>query len=257
VAEWTVDNVGVGEVFVIAGEANSTNFGEEHLRQTTGHVVTFDGKRWRHGGDPQPGVHDRSAKGSSWPAFGDALYQKYRVPIGIVSTGQAGSSVNDWQPGSEYFRWMLTRIRQLGPDGFRAVLWHQGETDVKMESEEYFQKMRTLIQASSTRAGWKFPWFVAQVSYLRPQQPSFPSTRTAQKKLWQEGIAQEGPDTDTLTGVNRDQAGKGMHFSGKGQRALGKLWADKVAAYLDKILVGEALLPRPSNTRPLTMRVSG
>ncbi|HLK58969.1 MAG TPA: hypothetical protein VKU00_20515, partial [Chthonomonadaceae bacterium] len=61
-------------------------------------------------------------------------------------------------------------------------------------------------------------------------------TRDAQKKLWDTGIALEGPDTDTLTGDNRDFDGKGIHFSPKGLHAHGRLWADKVSVYLDRVL---------------------
>jgi hypothetical protein len=236
VAEWTVDHVGVGMVFVVAGQSNSTNCGEERQRQASGHVATFDGKRWRLGDDPQPGVHDGTAGGSPWPAFGDALYEKYHVPVGIASTGHSGSGVSEWQPGGALFQHLMARIRQLGPRGFRAVLWHQGETDIDMPSEEYFQRLKTIIETSQKEASWKFPWFVAQASYQNPEHPSYDKPRNAQKKLWQEGIAQEGPDTDKLTGDNRDMGGKGIHFSGKGLRAHGKLWAEKVATYLDKVL---------------------
>lgn len=65
---------------------------------------------------------------------------------------------------------------------------------------------------------------------------TFPNPRAAQKKLWETGVALEGPDTDTLTGDNRDEGGKGIHFSPKGLRAHGKLWAEKVTVYLDKEL---------------------
>jgi hypothetical protein len=92
------------------------------------------------------------------------------------------------------------------------------------------------IQASKKEAGWDFPWLVAQASYHNPARPSFPTVREAQRKLWESKVALEGPDTDTLTGDNRDSGGKGIHFSGKGQRAHGKLWAEKVGAHLDKVL---------------------
>ena len=32
-------------------------------------------------------------------------------------------------PGGELFEWMQQRILQLGPGGFRMVLWHQGENN--------------------------------------------------------------------------------------------------------------------------------
>jgi serine/threonine protein kinase len=236
VAQAVIDKVGIGEVFVGAGQSNSTNCSEELLKTTTGMVASFSGSHWQQGNDPQPGVHDRTGGGSYWPAFGEALYAKYKVPIGIASTGHSGSSVNQWQPGGEFYKWMMPRIRQLGSGGFRAVLWHQGESDVSMTSDEYARKLTTVIKASVKDAGWQFPWFVARVSYLNPTQASFPSTRDAQKKLWDNKVALEGPDTDTLTGDNRDSGGKGIHFSGKGQRAHGKLWADKVSVYIDQVL---------------------
>jgi hypothetical protein len=236
VGQTVIDKVGIGEIFVGAGQSNCTNCSEELLKTTTGMVSSFSGSNWQLANDPQPGVHDRTGGGSFWPAFGDALYAKYKVPVGIASTGHSGSSVNQWQPGGEFYKWMMTRIGQLGTGGFRAVLWHQGESDVAMTSEEYARKLTTVIQRSTKEAGWDFPWFVAQVSYLNPTQKSFASTRDAQKKLWDTKVALPGPDTDTLTGDNRDSGGKGIHFSGKGQRAHGKMWADKVSVHLDQVL---------------------
>jgi serine/threonine protein kinase len=236
VAQTAVDHVGVGEVFVISGQSNSTNCSQDKLKQQSGMVATFGGDQWRLADDPQLGVHDHTGGGSPWPAFGDALYEKYKVPIGIASTGHAGKSVNEWRPGSELYTFLLTRIKQLGKGGFRAVLWHQGESDVNMPSEEYAKKLGEIIAASKKDAGRDFPWFVAQVSYQNPYNPSFPLVRAGQKKLWDTGVALEGPDTDTLGGDNRDNNGAGIHFSAKGLRAHGKMWADKVGAYLDKVL---------------------
>jgi serine/threonine protein kinase len=236
VAQATVAHVGVGEVFVGAGQSNSTNCGQFKLKQESGMVSTFDGHSWRLADDPQPGVHDGSTGGSYWPAFGDALYARLKVPIGVASTGHGGTSVNAWKPGGELYRWMMGRIGELGPHGFRALLWHQGESDTNMSADEYFNKMAALIRASHKDAHWDFPWFVAQVSYHNPKEPSFPGVRAGQKKLWDEGLALQGPDTDQLTGDNRDDGGRGIHFSPKGLRAHGRLWADKVAAYLERVL---------------------
>jgi hypothetical protein len=46
----------------------------------------------------------------------------------------------------------------------------------------------------------------------------------------------EGPDTDALTGDYRQNNGTGVHFSASGLQVHGKLWAEKVEAYLDPIL---------------------
>lgn len=234
VAEAAVEKVGIGEVFVGAGQSNSTNSGQFKTQQQSGMVSSFSGSDWRIADDPQPGTHDRSGGGSFWPAFGDALYAKYGVPIGVAVTGHGGTSVNQWQPDGELHQWMMVRIHQLGRDGFRAVLWHQGESDVQMPVDEYVTKMTNIIESSKRLAGWEFPWCVAMVSYHNPDHPSWPNTRAAHKKLWDTAVAVEGPDTDTLTGDTRDFEGKGIHFSPKGLTALGKMFAEKVAPLIGK-----------------------
>jgi hypothetical protein len=230
-----VEPWGVGEVFVVAGQSNSTNSGEARCRPRSGKVSTFDGRSWRAAEDPQPGCHDRSQGGSPWPAFGDALVERLGVPVGIAATGHGGTSVLQWGREGDLFPWMLARLQALGPHGCRALLWHQGESDVSMRSGEYHDRMLDLIRATREAAGWDVPWFVARVSYHSPARPRFESTRSAQERLWREGEALEGPDTDTLTGEHRDQAGQGIHFSAKGLEAHGRLWAVHVLAWLERL----------------------
>jgi len=231
------DRFGVGEVFVGAGQSNSTNYGEFKTSQKSGMVSSFSGTHWQLADDPQPGVADSSQGGSFWPTFGDEMYEKYGVPIGVATTGYGGTSVNQWQPDGGLFRdWMMTRIHQLGPTGFRALLWHQGESDVQMPADEYYSKLRNVILSSRTQAGWEFPWFVAQASYHNPEKPQFDNIRQAQEKLWDDAVALAGPDTDTLTGDHRDLDGKGIHLSPKGLKSHGKMWVECVGVYLDEVL---------------------
>jgi serine/threonine protein kinase len=236
IAHSAVEHVGLGEVFVIAGQSNSTNCGEERLKPASGLVASFSGDDWRPADDPQPGVQDGSSGGSPWPAFGDALAARCKVPIGIASAGRGGTSVGEWGPGGGLFAALTKRMAALGPHGFRAVLWHQGEADAGMAADDYARLLTETVQASRKAAGWDVPWFVAQVSYRSPGAPTADAPRAGQKKLWETKVALEGPDTDTLTGDNREMDGKGIHLSGKGLRAHGQLWADKVGAYLDKVL---------------------
>jgi hypothetical protein len=125
------------------------------------------------------------------------------------------------------------------PRGCRAVLWHQGESDAgqaraghpaerQISGEQYREFMAKLIQASRRRAGWDLPWFVARTTYHSEQDPADDEFRAAQKALWDSGLALEGPDTDALRGEFR----AGVHFNAKGLQAHGRLWAEKVGAYL-------------------------
>jgi hypothetical protein len=121
-------------------------------------VVDISGTEWRIADDPQPGVQDNSSKGSFIPAFGDALYERLHVPIGIACVGHGSTSVRlwlpagrpiateptmtkfviaaptgAWQSAGRLFDGILNRIRQFGPNGFRAILWHQGESDARAD----------------------------------------------------------------------------------------------------------------------------
>jgi hypothetical protein len=230
-------------------------------------VTSFNGAGWFLANDPQPGVQDNSQKGSFIPSFGDALYRRYHVPIGIASVGHGSTSVRQWLPADvpvnvmptmtryvrkdidgtlvsdgTLFNSMMVRIHQLGVHGFRALLWHQGESDShqpaehEIDANSYRSMMVNLIRASRKEAGWDFPWFVAQATYHTPDDPSCPPIRDAQRSLWQSDLAIEGPDTDTLTAPYRQNGGKGTHFNDAGLKAHGLLWADKVSQYLDIIL---------------------
>jgi hypothetical protein len=254
-------------VFVVAGQSNATNCGSEKLKTTTGMVSSFDGVRWVLANDPQPGVQDGSSGGSFLPAFGDALFEKYRVPVGVASTGAGATSVREWLPRGErmnnlpttganvrsvapgewectgkLFDGLIKRIEALSPRGCRAVLWHQGESDAgqaragypaerQITGKQYVEFMEKLIRASRKSSGWEIPWFVAQTTYHSEKDASDDEFRTAQKSLWEKGLAHEGPDTDAL----RLEFRAGVHFNAKGLQAHGRLWAEKVGAYLDKV----------------------
>lgn len=263
-ATLTVPHIGMGEVFVIAGQSNSTNYGETLQTPQTGMVTSFDGSVWRIANDPQLGVQDGSSKGSFLPAFGDALYLKYRVPIGVASVGHGSTSVRQWLPANEpvevmptmtrfvthdsngtlvsdgtLFNGLTARIHELGPHGFRAILWHQGESDShqppghEISPAIYRRMLELVIQTTRKQAGWNIPWFIAQATYHSAEDPSNLALRDAQRSLWISGIALQGPDTDTLTAAYREKNGKGVHLNDAGLKAHGQLWADSVEHYLD------------------------
>lgn len=260
----SVAHVGVGEVFVIAGQSNSANHGEETQTTKTRRVASFDGRAWRMADDPQPGAS--GGGGSFIPAFADAVADKENVPVGIIACGIGATSVREWLPKGATFpnpptlvsrveqlpdgRWaskgaayevFITRMKSVGPQGFRAVLWHQGESDANqkdttrtLSGKLYRESLEKLIRDSRRDIGWSAPWFVAQASYHVPGDEGSDDIRAAQASLWKDGIALEGPDSDALKGKLRERDGQGVHFSGEGLREHGAKWAEKVLPWLGK-----------------------
>ena len=102
VAEAVVEHVGVGEVFIIAGQSNAGNYGSEKQVTKTQRVSSFDGKQWSIANDPQRGAGGNG--GSFMPAFGDAMATKYGAPIGLVPLAAGGTSVREWLPKGVRFK---------------------------------------------------------------------------------------------------------------------------------------------------------
>jgi hypothetical protein len=233
-----VERFGVGEVFVVAGQSNSSNYGEERWGTLDERVVAFDGRAWRVAQDPMPGVQDGSQGGSPWPVCGCELVRRLRVPVAFASVGYGGTSIAQWQRGAQLdggelslYAGLLARVRALAR--FRAILWHQGESDAHggTTSEQYVQRFRALQDALREDARFAGPWVVAHASYV-PGGPRarLDAIRAAQSELWETERALRGPDTDDLLGELRHSQ-DGIHFSKAGLEAHGRRWAERLAAH--------------------------
>ncbi len=263
-ARGAVPHVGIGEVFVVAGQSNSANYGEERQTPSSGRAAAFDGTTWRPAYDPQPGAGGRG--GSFLPPLADAIVAREDVPVGIVACGIGATSVREWLPAGAVFPnpptlegrvrklasglWasdgaayslLVARMKSLGPQGFRAVLWHQGESDANqmdptrtLKGALYREYLEKIIRDSRRDIGWNAPWFVAQASYHVPGDEGSDDLRAAQASLWRDGVALQGPDSDALKGPLRERNGQGVHFSGPGLRAHGARWAEKVLPWLER-----------------------
>lgn len=228
-----VEQVGVGEVFVTAGQSNSTNYGYPKTTPTEDRVSAWNGKGWQFAADPQPIASDDSSQnGSPWPSLGDILVQKLDVPVGFISTGWGGSAVSQWNADGQFYPRMKMALKYLGDHGERAILWHQGETDMVLgtSTELYMKLLQSLIDQSRKDAGWKVPWVVAGVSFMPSQQfgtglaPKMTAIRAAQKLIADGKTIFRGPTTDDMIGSTwRSDT---VHFNTKGLREHGRRWAD-------------------------------
>jgi len=218
----TVPRVGVGEVFVIAGQSNAANHGEVPLRPEDDRVAAYGDGAWRLGYDPMPGA--TGLGGSPWPHLGDLLVRQLQMPVGFASVAVGGSESAFWLPGSEGYDLLVSVLKELGVNGARAVLWHQGESDniAGTTAEEYYQNLRTTIERLPADAGWCPPWMVAGVSMVPWSPQESPNPLLGQQMLWRKGVALEGPYTDNMLGhVFRHDL---LHFNEYGLRAHAERW---------------------------------
>ena len=126
IAGGAVEPIGVGELFVVAGQSYATNCNDERLNvaDPLGRVVAFDAVKqsWGVANDPQP-APDGSDGGSIWPPLGDALAKELRVPIGFANVAVGATSSMQWMPDGNLHPRLLTVGQTLGR--FRAVLWQE------------------------------------------------------------------------------------------------------------------------------------
>jgi hypothetical protein len=262
VGDAVVVRFGIGEVFVVTGQSNSANHGAGKATATSDQVFTLTPKGvWQPCADPQPGASGNG--GSLLPALGDELQKRLGVPIGFIPCGIGSTSVREWLPSGVPFPHpptIMSRVKKTADDqwesdgkayamlvkrmqsvpAFRAVLWHQGESDANqkdatrtLSGKLYAAYLTKLIAASAQDSQRPAPWFVAQVSYHGPKDVGSDDIRDAQASLWKNGVALQGPDSDALRGALRDQGGNGVHFSAEGLKAHAHAWADKLVPWVE------------------------
>jgi hypothetical protein len=220
----SVERVGVGEVFITAGQSNSANHGSPQQQPDDDRVsarTTIGGNTWQVANDPQPTA--TGSGGSPWPELGDLLAEEYDVPVGLLSVGVGATRVDQWLPGSSHYQNRLRpAIESLGSDGFRAILWHQGESDslAGTSADVYASRLNSTIDQSRTDAGFDVPWGVALASF----HPSSGAAAEAevvqgeQQVIADDPLVFEGPLTDDFhfngwlsDSVHFNQTGLDMH----------------------------------------------
>jgi hypothetical protein len=199
-----------------------------------------------------------------WPAVGDTLVKKYNVPVCFINTGWGGSSIrnwveaargvpspNPWDPTQNYqlnfpYKSLSRSLEIFGQKiGFRAILWHQGETDAKMQmkQEEYFNYLVELIKASRKDANQEIPWIVAQATRGggcdAETEILSPEIRAAQKQVTETPELTQvfaGPNTDDIE-VPRNPSlpfYNCVHFSPAGFPFLADAWTKSIDSAITK-----------------------
>ena len=106
--------------------------------------------------------------GSPWPYLGSMLAQHWDMPVGFISVGWGGTSVDQWRPYSSVGLYeQIEACFDTGPEGARAVLWHQGERMPQAKR----QPQNTPIGCGRSfplpvPAGWDIPRGVAKAAFL-------------------------------------------------------------------------------------------
>lgn len=258
VSQSSVDKVGIGEVFLIAGQSNAEgkrNFGEK--ASVDDRVNCFDYQKIDFLDEIPPfqsfshiertsSIAPRGQGTWCWGELGDLLAKRLNVPIMFFNAAYEGSSIENWYSSSigvgtkhPFFQFTYPRetpysylrislqyyISQLG---LRSVLWDQGEaeSDLKTTQDYYATALKKIIEKSRAETGKKISWMVTRTSLFKTNQ-IYPAVVNAQNSVINAAdYIFEGPYTDSIQ-VPRPE---GVHFTDAGISELAKAWDTKMTA---------------------------
>ncbi len=241
--------VGIGDIFVIAGQSNAAGYGRcrSSYTCTTVRASLFGNDyHWHPLTDPtdsnvnQRDTVSRDSKpgGSAWPLVGTILATAHGdgVPIAFVPCARGASTIEDWRRttasgNTTLYSSMVKRVRAVG--GARAVLFWQGESDALMNTSRAHYRKRAGAFCAAVRRDLRIPVVLGQIGDYSDALPriGIDNVRLAQEDLWRTAT------TNALAGPSLydiDLAGD-VHFLQGPQIAIAaQRWAAAIDAAIYK-----------------------
>lgn len=167
-------HVGVGDVFVLAGQSNMSGYAKDSAfdpPQLGVHLYN-NAAEWVLASHPVNCVpnpvyknNDCNSGVSPALAFGRAMQRRLGVPVGLISAAQGGSSLESWNPAEEepfLYEELCKKVEAVG--GFKAMVWYQGcnETNDE-EADTYYEKFKQTIGLWREKLGF-FPLGICQLN---------------------------------------------------------------------------------------------
>lgn len=178
---YTQISCGIGDVFVIAGQSNASGRATNNCYYNSPNGVLQatefgNGGTWYPLVDPVDAgetpnltitqidvvsidIGGTVAAGSVWPVMACYYATNVGIPVAYIPCALGGTSITQWLPqGVSHFDHqtlygsMVDRVLQAAPNGIRAVLWWQGETDMQnsMASNTYYADLTLLATNINT-----------------------------------------------------------------------------------------------------------
>jgi hypothetical protein len=207
----SVAYVGVGDVFLIAGQSNASGRATNmQVYSGTSPLALLFGNDyvWKEMVDPTDSIvgqidavsnvaPDGTVYGSMWPLLATPFLASQSVPLAFVPCAAGGTSITAWQPGAVHTNQTTlygSMVARGLLTGCKAVLWWQGETDsdAGMSQATYNSNLDTLANAINADLGVKLMPCKLQ-NYTSGTAPNRDAIRAAIVEAW-------GDNTNVLTG---------------------------------------------------------
>lgn len=298
-----VERVGIGEVFVIAGQSNAQGVHQDAPNPGNDRVNCVN---YRYPNDGFPNdpptpeftkldnspnfyIAPRGEGSWCWGQLGDILVKRLNVPVMFFNAAFTGTAVQNWSQSAPeggtaygvyngdayparqpYINLKIALQFYANMLGVRAVLWHQGEADNLIRSQQsfYVSQLQIVINQSRQDFGRNIPWMVARASYGDYIGLSNSTIIAAQNQVVSSTAnVFAGPETDKIQ-VPRDRAprgaaNEGLHFDQAGLVDVANAWNSSMtdAFFQQAVPVGPAPAPAISvacaTSNNLTLTING
>ncbi|WP_084650806.1 T9SS type A sorting domain-containing protein [Runella zeae] len=193
-----IARVGIGEVFLVAGQSNAQGFfgfGATGATEDRVNTVTWDNQNSNNTNNPtlsfaqltaETLIGPRGRSAWCWGPLGDLLARKLNVPILFMNAAWFDTSTQNWLdaaqgkpvqnrlgenlPAGMPYANLKASLQYYGSIlGLRAVLWLQGENDAaaRVNKEAYQNSLQGLINVARIEQGEvlsSLPWVFARTS---------------------------------------------------------------------------------------------
>lgn len=251
VVNTVLSRVGVGEVFLIAGQSNASgypNYGGPAAADDRVNCVDFNNSSYALSLFQPTFVHldantNISPNGKSawcWGRLGDLIASRFNVPVMFFNGASEGTGVKAWSesangqtatntwtggphtPGMPFGQLKIALNYYAAMTGARAVLWHQGETDKHLSTTtaDYSSYLQNVITKSRAFYGNNVGWAVARAShFLGGGSAAVIAGQNAAISSSSNTFA--GPNTES---IQIPRADGDVHFQGQGLVDLANAW---------------------------------
>ncbi|GAB2764680.1 hypothetical protein GCM10027275_02310 [Rhabdobacter roseus] len=252
VGSTTLSRLGIGEVFLIAGQSNAQgyfNYGGPGANDDRVNCIHHYNNNGSGSELPYPEfthlnsdsyLSPRGNSAWAWGRLGDHLANKLGVPIMFYNAGWYGTSIRNWQQsingtaysiyngeaftpsGMPYANLRLVMQYYVPMTGIRGVLWLQGEADnfANTSSGSYLNDLRSIINQSRNESGRNLSWVIARCSYDNQRGTDAQVIKGQNDAVTSISNLFYGPDVDQIQVPRPD----GVHIQGSGLTDLADAW---------------------------------
>lgn len=268
-----IDRIGVGEVFVVAGQSNARgiqNYGAPPAYEDRVSCFNYLNASFEPNELPEPAFSHLNADSYiapygfsawSWGALGDLLVARLNVPVLFYNAALEGTTSRAWREsttglatnpyiGGAYsnqlpYSQMRVSLRQFASlTGIRAILWQQGESDTQFElpEPEIVNNLQQVVSQSRYDAGHNISWVMSRVSYNGTGQTKSAVVNAQNTVINSVSNVFNGPYTDDIQIPRPD----GVHIQGSGLLSLAEAWNNSLTSDFFKNSNPRGALPLPT-----------